>query len=176
MDDITLRLLILILIPTLFLGFLVFYFTQRFFENQNKKMRLDYLQHTAKEVRPLRLQAYERMTLYLERIVPAKLIARTHSESNNSSDYLQLLTQQIEQEFEHNLAQQIYISDTCWSLIRTAKNTTINQLRNALTEDKETSGKDMRELLLYKLSNVEPPSYVALRFLKEEVIQYLNGN
>ena len=87
--------------------------------------------------------------------------------------YLQQLADQVEKEFEHNLAQQIYLSDACWNLIKTAKNATINQLRNVLSDGEKIDGDDLREMMLYKLSDREPPSYVAIRFLKEEVMTLL---
>lgn len=165
--------ILLILAPAALLGLVVYYLIHRYFENEELKLRYANLQLKNKEVLPLRLQAYERMTLYLERIVPAKLISREIPKSAKTELYFQQLSEQIEKEFEHNLAQQIYMSDACWNLIKTAKNTTINQLRNALNEDRKISGEDIRELMLYKFSDKEPPSYVAIRFLKEEVITLL---
>jgi hypothetical protein len=112
------------------------------------------------------------MTLFLERIVPHRLLMRITPNSNDSNAYLQLLISNIEQEFEHNLAQQIYLSDASWNLIKTAKNTTINQIRTALSSQDEQK-QDLREKILSELSNTEPPSYVALRYLKEEVKTFL---
>lgn len=173
MNALSLENTLLILAPAALLGLVVYYLIHRYFQNEEMKLRYTNLQLKNKEMLPLRLQAYERMTLYLERIVPSKLISRELPKSAKPELYFQQLTEQIEKEFEHNLAQQIYMSDACWNLIKTAKNTTINQLRNTLNDDGKIAGDDIRELMLYKISDKEPPSYVAIRFLKEEVMMLL---
>lgn len=159
---------ILLILPALLVGLLAYYFFNTFFKNEDKKRFHEQIIKNKKESLPIRLQAYERMVLFLERIVPHRLLVRISPQSSNSEDYLQLLISHIEQEFEHNLAQQIYLSDAAWNLIKTAKNTTINQIRTALN-DQSVQNQDLREKILSELSKTEPPSHVALRFLKEEV-------
>lgn len=173
MNDFSLESILLILAPAALLGLVVYYLIHRYFQNEEIKLKHQNLHLKNKEILPLRLQAYERMTLYLERIVPAKLITREVPRNAKPEVYLQQLADQVEKEFEHNLAQQIYLSDACWSLIKTAKNATINQLRNVLSDGEKIDGDDLREMMLYKLSDREPPSYVAIRFLKEEVMTLL---
>ncbi len=91
---------------------------------------------------PYDLQAYERMALFLERITPSNLLIRISPISSNKEDYETLLIQNIEQEFEHNLSQQIYVSDKCWSIINAAKNATIQLIRKAsLLEKTDTANK-----------------------------------
>jgi hypothetical protein len=70
-------------------------------------------------------RAYERMTLFMERINPSQLMVRIVPLSENKTRLSNFVIAQIEQEFEHNLSQQIYISEKCWSIIVTAKNATI---------------------------------------------------
>lgn len=168
MNSIALENALLSILPAVLVGVLAYYFFYTYFKNEDKKRF--YAQHlkSKKESLPIRLQAYERMALFLERIVPHRLLVRISPQSSNSEDYLQLLISHIEQEFEHNLAQQIYLSDAAWNLIKTAKNTTINQIRTALNSQ-SIQNQDLREKILSELSKTEPSSYVALRFLKEEV-------
>ena len=77
---------------------------------------------TAKSiVLPLRLQAYERMALFLERIEPNQLVMRIHSTGLNVAQEQNLLLTAIRSEFEHNLSQQIYISNEVWRCVCDAK-------------------------------------------------------
>ena len=77
---------------------------------------------------PVRLQAYERLALLMERIAPATLVLRI-SRPGISLFQLQLeMIQSIHEEFEHNLSQQIYVSTGCWSLVRSAIEQTIQQV------------------------------------------------
>lgn len=168
MNSIALENVLLSVLPAVLVGVLAYYFFYAYFKNEDKKRF--YAQHlkNKKESLPIRLQAYERMALFLERIVPHRLLMRIGPHSDDPEAYLQLLISHIEQEFEHNLAQQIYLGDAAWNLIKTAKNTTINQIRNALNTQ-SGQNQDLREKILSELSKTEPPSYVALRYLKEEV-------
>ncbi len=168
MNSIALENVLLSILPAVLVGVFAYYFFNAYFKNEDKKRFHNQFHKIKRGSLPIRLQAYERMTLFLERIVPHRLLMRITPESNNSEAYLQLLIAHIEQEFEHNLAQQIYLSDAAWNLIKTAKNTTINQIRTALNSQGQQK-QDLREKILSELSNTEPPSYVALRYLKEEV-------
>ena len=168
MNSISLENILLSIFPALLMGALAYYFFYAYFKSEDKKRFYLQLYRRKKESLPIRLQAYERMALFLERIVPHRLLMRIVPQSNDSENYLQLLISSIEQEFEHNLAQQIYLSDASWNLIKTAKNTTICQIRTALNGQGEQK-QDLREKILSELSKTESPSYVALRYLKEEV-------
>ena len=118
---------------------------------------------------PIRLQAYERMALFLERITPSKLLIRVKPTSSDESTYESLIVATIEQEFEHNLSQQIYVSDECWNIIVAAKNTTIQLIRKAgLLEKTETADK-LREVILTEMMEKRAPSDAALAFIKKEV-------
>ncbi|MGF1636429.1 MAG: hypothetical protein ACFCUU_05100 [Cyclobacteriaceae bacterium] len=73
-----------------------------------------------KIVLPMRLQAFERMSLFLERIRPGNLMLRLSNSSTNVKEYQQLIINEIREEFNHNLSQQIYLSDELWEHIRNA--------------------------------------------------------
>ncbi len=83
---------------------------------------------------PLRLQAYERICLYLERITPENLILRIAGQCNTAIELQQLALHEIREEFNHNLAQQIYISPATWEAVKNARDeviTLINQSAGA---------------------------------------------
>jgi hypothetical protein len=121
------------------------------------------------------LQAYERLSLFLERITPAKLLIRVSPTTTNKDDYERLLIMSIEQEFDHNLSQQIYMSDQCWNIIIAAKNTTIQLIRKAGLSEKVTSPDKLREVILTEMMESESPSNAALSFIKKEVGDILNA-
>jgi hypothetical protein len=74
---------------------------------------------------PLRLQAYERMSLYCERIAPENLLMRVRPEGLNLAEYKYTLLFNIRQEYEHNVTQQIYLSKQLWQIIKLAGEDTI---------------------------------------------------
>jgi len=118
---------------------------------------------------PIRLQAYERLALFLERITPTKLLVRIAPTSANKEDYESLLIQSIDQEFQHNLSQQIYVSDECWNITKAAKNATIQLIRKAGLLQKTNSANKLREVVLTEMMERSAPSDAALSYIKKEV-------
>ncbi|WP_418263056.1 hypothetical protein [Flavobacterium faecale] len=156
-------------IPSLITGGVAYYLFDAHFKDQQNTRKWLLQKDTKPAILPLRLQAYERMTLFMERINPAQLIVRVHPISTDKTDYQNYLIAQIEQEFEHNLAQQIYISAKCWSIILTAKNATIQMIRLAGKNEKVIDADSLRELILNDLMEKTAPSNTAIAFIKEEV-------
>lgn len=157
------------LLPAVVTGVVAYYFFSRYIKNEDDKRRFLLKQEAQKEVLPLRLQAYERMALFLERINLSKLIVRVTPDSPDKSDYETLLIQHIETEFEHNLVQQIYISDACWTVIKTAKNTAIQLIRKTGMSDKIADAANLRTAVLNNVLDRPDPSDVALRYIKKEI-------
>ena len=108
------------LLPAVVTGLIAFYFFRLHTQNEENRRKFMIHKDAQKETLPIRLQAYERMALFLERIAVNNLVVRVAPRSSNKSEYESLLIKQIENEFEHNLSQQIYISDE-WNIIKTAK-------------------------------------------------------
>ena len=102
-------------------------------------------------------------------MTPTNLLIRIQPISTKKEDYEQLLIQTIEQEFEHNLSQQIYLSEDCWNVILTAKNTTIQTIRNCDFSNTTKTADKFRELVLTKSIDNPSPSSIALAYLKNEV-------
>jgi hypothetical protein len=109
------------------------------------------------------------MALFLERITPSKLLIRVAPTSSNKESYESLLIATIEQEFDHNLSQQIYVTDDCWSIITAAKNATIQLIRKAAMLEKTDTANKLREVVLTELMDKQAPSSAALSFIKKEV-------
>ncbi|MEJ6791366.1 MAG: hypothetical protein QNK89_01130 [Lacinutrix sp.] len=168
MEDQLLNLL-MFAIPSLIVGAIAFLFFREHVQNEDNRRKFLMLKQLQKEALPQRLQAYERFSLFLERISPNKLLTRVAPISSNKEDYSNLLANSIEQEFEHNLSQQIYVTDNCWSVINASKNATIQLIRNASISDKVDSADTLREVILKDMMDRVPPSNAGLAFIKEEV-------
>lgn len=161
--------LILYAIPALITGIIAYYFFKEHTKNEDGRRR--FLLHRDMQVNamPLRLQAYERMALFLERITPNKLLVRMVPKTSNKEDYETLLVATIEQEYEHNLSQQIYMTDECWGIISAAKNATIQLIRKASLLEKTDTANKLREVILTEMMERRAPSDAALSYIKQEV-------
>ncbi len=160
-------------LPSLITGGVAYYLFNSYFKDQQNTRRWLLQKENRKDSLPLRLQAYERMALFLERINPSKLLIRIAPTSEGANDYENLLIYSIEQEFEHNLTQQIYLTDECWTIILTAKNTIIQNIRKTNMSEKVDNADKLRETILRDLLDSEPPTNVALSYLKNEVGQII---
>ncbi|HET8803856.1 MAG TPA: hypothetical protein VFM72_04705, partial [Aequorivita sp.] len=110
------------LLPAIVVGVIAYFFFKGHTANEEGRRRYLVQKEAQKQMLPLRLQAYERIVLFLERIDPNKLLVRVKPFSDSKDDYENLLVKNIEQEFEHNLTQQIYVTPECWNLVNAAKN------------------------------------------------------
>ncbi|HUH28832.1 hypothetical protein [Gelidibacter sp.] len=156
-------------IPALITGLIAYYFFKEHTKNEDGRRRFLLQKDMQVKAMPLRLQAYERMVLFLERITPSKLMIRVKPTSSDKDSYESLLIANIEQEFEHNLSQQIYITDECWNIICAAKNATIQLIRKASLLEKTDSANKLREVVLTEMMEKRAPSDAALSYIKQEV-------
>lgn len=160
-------------LPALITGGVAYYLFDSYFKDQQNTRRWLLQRDNRKDALPLRLQAFERMALFLERINPTKLLIRITPLSQDKNDYENLVIAQIEQEFEHNLTQQIYLSDECWTIIMTAKNATIQMIRKTAMSERVDSADKLREVILSDLMEKATPSSAALSYLKNELNSFL---
>ncbi len=168
------ELILISLIPAALITFISFYFFKLHTTNEERRRRFILHKEHQKQAFPLRLQAYERMALFLERISPGKLLTRIAPTDENKSSYQSLLTHTIDQEFEHNLTQQIYLSDECWNTIKATKNATITLIRKVAMKEDVDSADKMREVILTTIIEKGSPSDTALAAIKEEISGLLN--
>ncbi len=161
-------------IPALVTGAIAFLFFREHVTNENNRRNFLLHQMHKKEILPVRLQAFERLTLFLERISAHHLLQRVPPIAPQPEAYKDLLIQTIEQEYEHNLSQQIYISESCWRMITAAKNSSIQQIRSFNVSDEIKSAQDMSPPLFESLSQAKVSPQMALALLKEEVGLLLN--
>ncbi|MEJ2163334.1 MAG: hypothetical protein P8X60_08475 [Robiginitalea sp.] len=156
------------LLPAVVTGAVAFYFFRLHTQNEEGRRRFLLHQDTQKNTLPIRLQAYERMALFLERISMPNLVVRVAPKSADKTEYENLLIRNIENEFEHNLSQQIYMTDECWNVIKAAKNATIQAIRKSSMSESDSADK-LREDLLSDTMDKASPSATALSFVKKEI-------
>ena len=119
----------------------------------------------------LRMQAYERLTIFLSRIDPWRLLTLINISEKNIKKIEHTLIQIIISEFEYNLSQQVYVSDDLWELIESSKNKTVDLVLLVNSKLKtNANGNDYYNCLegILREQNVTP-SKITLKYLKKEV-------
>ena len=120
---------------------------------------------------PLRLQAYERIVLFIERINPASLLVRTHAPGLTVLQMQQMLVAEIQQEFQHNVTQQVYLSIPAWAMVKKLKEDTINLISHtARTQEAEAPAIELSKLILTHMASIDDNPYdAALAFIKTDI-------
>lgn len=156
-------------LPAIITGGVAFGLLHKFFKNEENKRKFELLRENQRLGLPIRLQAYERIVLFLERINPINLMMRVEPNGLDPQSYATLLVHTIQTEYEHNIAQQIYFTQESWEIILKAKNSIITQIRRFSIESEVASGEELRTKLLQELTQTESASAVAISFIKEEL-------
>lgn len=161
------------IIPAVVVFLTAWYILKTFFkqETQNRQLRL--YEEKQKLSLPVRLQAYERIVLLLERISPGNLVMRVHKPGLSAKQFQQLLVQTIREEYDHNLSQQLYVSQEAWERVKNAKEEMIQQINVAAgkLEEKDDSTELSRHLLSMSIDKLATRK--ALDYLKTEARKFL---
>lgn len=141
-------------------------------KEERKKVEATALANLRKDTLLLRLQAYERLSVFLERSHPNNLITRVNEPDLTVRDLQYLLIESVKTEFEHNLSQQIYVSQEIWATVTYVKDDmikTVNLLAASLPQNANSLDLAKQILEHYMQSDKVVPSQKALNVINMEV-------
>ena len=162
-----------ILLPAVAVMYAMYLTVKMFIQKEWQNQRMVLAQKSTDTILPIRLQAYERMCLFLERISPNNLIVRLNNGEYNTAQFQHVLLAEIREEFNHNLSQQVYMSDEAWNMIRRAMEDLVVKINQAGSEvDKEAKALDLAKRI-FDLVMEQGTDQIqeALAFIKEEIRQ-----
>ena len=162
-------------LPSIIVLFAVWIMIHYFTKNLQKDKDLQARLASQKKTLSLQLQAYERLAVYLERITLDTLLVREINPALSAHDLHKKLIETIRSEFDHNLSQQIYLSDEAWKVIRLAKENTIKMINAAFQQtNPEANSLDLsKKILDIQIEAGNSPSRAALSFIKADVRKLL---
>jgi len=158
-------------IPALIVLLASYLIVKKFLVNEIERKRLAIFQEGMDTTLRLRLQAYERLALFIERIHPRKLITRVYEPGMTVRDLQVALTQTIRMEFEHNLSQQIYVSKQVWKTVASVHEQEMAMINNIASQlNPEGSAKELHQNIIgYVMSSEdEIPVEIALEMINDE--------
>ena len=143
-------------------------------ENERRKQELSksLLFEQRKVSLPLRLQAYERIIVFLERIHPFSLLTRIHQPNMLVGEFQLELIKTIRIEYEYNLSQQMYINNDAWQMVATSKEESIKLINLFASKmPDETDGVELSKAIFnyYMQTEKEIPVQIAINFVKDDV-------
>ena len=160
-----------ITIPALLVLITSWVLIRNLLKNDQDKRRQELILQNSRTVTPIKLQAYERIVLFLERISLESLLVRVNTPGMSAAQLHSALLTTIRSEFEHNLSQQIYMSPQAWEVVRNARSNMIKIINSEFEKMKESSGamefsKNLLESIMEM--NIEP-TRAAIDYIKREV-------
>lgn len=159
------------ILPALVVFVTVYYLMKQYLDQQYKLSQLEMRKDQYDNTLPIKLQAYERLAMFCERISADNLSYRLMSSTTDAKSLANGMLIAIQQEWEHNLSQQIYVSDKLWSIISLAKNNEQSTITDAaqLMSSGSSANDLIEEILNIKSKQQMNPLGAAARALKEEV-------
>ncbi|MCK9220567.1 MAG: hypothetical protein M0P47_11020 [Bacteroidales bacterium] len=147
--------------------FLLWYYLR----NTKKPVPLVTCNDDHKIILPLKLQAYERFVLFLERIHPSNLLMRFNNSDLTSAQLQSLLVRTIREEFEYNLSQQLYVSSHSWEMIKNSKEEMVALINKASMKvgEEGTAADLVKAILEAMVEKGKLPSELALDEIKKEL-------
>jgi hypothetical protein len=109
------------ILPSLVVLACAYFIIEKFLTNEITRKKLALFGENQKITLPMRMQAYERLTLFAERMDSNTMVNRFYTSTATATDLQLAMLQSIRTEFEYNLSQQIYVSKEAWQTICAAK-------------------------------------------------------
>lgn len=160
-------------IAGLIVFFTGFYVVRTYYDKLKMIGLLELKKNTQGHTLPLRLQAYERMVLFVERINPANMLVRLYVSEISASEMQRLIVSEIRTEFQHNISQQLYTSNQTWLIVKRLKDDTVTLINSAgKSLPANASALELNKAVLIHLSQLEENPYdSALTIIKQDIHQ-----
>ncbi len=156
-------------VPALIVFLTVYYLLKQYLESQRQLKAMEIKKGQQETTLPLRLQAYERLSLFCDRISIPNLLLRWKKPGMTAAELKYALLLAIQQEYEHNITQQVYVSDQLWQIVKIARDDAVNFISLvADSVDSKARGEEFSEALIQYLSTREMAVDKALIAIKRE--------
>ncbi|ACU05799.1 hypothetical protein [Pedobacter heparinus] len=119
----------------------------------------------------LRLQAHERLIVFIERINPSNLFIRLHQQGISVQELQATILNEIRAEYQHNVTQQLYISSATWNVVKQLKDDTIAMVNNGVENlSPDATGVDLSRKILQHMTGIENNPYdLTLDLIKNDI-------
>lgn len=164
-----------ITLPALLVLLTAYLLIDKLLAGENKRRDYELRKVGISTITPIRLRAYERLVLVLERTTPNVIVLNTLKPSMTNLELQTALIKNIREEFGHNLSQQIYVSDELWTAIITAQQSLIKLIHACASScQAENEASELAELLIKLYAESEQtPTEIANDMLKKEIRAFI---
>lgn len=166
-------------VPAVVVFFTAYFILKQVLDKQSlqvqDQLKMQLFKENAKMLTPVRMQAFERLVLFLERITPSNLVLRQNVPGLNTFQFQTKLIQAIREEFEHNLSQQLYVSTKAWEQVVQSKEEVVRLINSSASQLKsDEPALKLGQLIISSEKELEKPVVKsAIDTLKKELVQNL---
>ena len=150
---------------------IAFYLLKPYLDRSEKLQLIELKKTVSSQTLPLRLQAYERVVLFIERINPSNLLIRLNNPDYSAAELYMLIVAELRNEYQHNVTQQIYVSAGTWAIVKQLKEQTLAAVNNAIKALPENAtGLELSRTILAQVSQAENnPFDTGLSLIRKEL-------
>lgn len=150
---------------------MAYLFLKKNTEKEITSLQIQMRKERQKHFLPMRVEAYQRSALLMERIHPGSLVMRLHNPGLPAKKFQADLLQAIREEYDHNVSQQMFVSPQAWQMVRNSKEETIKIINIA---GNQMGAMDMANDLAGKIFEViaeigQLPTEITVDYLKKEL-------
>jgi hypothetical protein len=159
--------------PALLVFFTAYYLIKKFLDTEQRLKFAELKTAVKKDILPLRLQAYERIVVYLERISPNNLLVRVYEPGMKVQEFHKEILLAIRTEYEHNVSQQVYVTNSAWNTVKSSRDELIKIINQSLEQcSMDAPGVELsRKVFETMVQKNEFPIQNAIDTIKNEVHQ-----
>ena len=151
--------------------YVAFYLAKPYLERGEKIQLLEFKKAMATQTLSLRLQAYERLVLLIERISPGNMLIRLNGPAYSAQELHALIIEDIRNEYQHNITQQLYVTTRAWGVIKRIREDTVTLANNIIKNLPDTAtGLEFSKIMLGHLSQLQDDPYeLGLGLLRKDL-------
>lgn len=150
---------------------IAFYLFKPYLDRSENIQLIELKKTISNQTLPLRLQAYERIVLFIERVNPANMLIRLNGTAHSAAELHSLIVAEIRNEYQHNVTQQLYVSTRAWGVVKRMKEDTLSIVNNAVKALPENAtGLELSKVILAQLSQLQDSPYeIANGMIKKDI-------
>ncbi len=159
------------ILPSVVVFLTAYYIIRNHSQETLQQMAIETRKQNQSLITPVRLQAYERLVLFLERVSPAQLIINLNQPDVSAHAFRADMIATINQEYAYNISQQVYVSAQAWNVIRVVKEQVIQLINSEYEKMPEAAmAPDLSKAIIEAMmQQQQQPTQKAIDFLKAEL-------
>lgn len=140
---------------------------ETFFDIKNRELKKESRAHLL----PLRLQAHERLIVFVDRLNPANLLVRLHQQGIELATLQAGILNEIKSEYQHNITQQLYVDSVTWNVVMKLKDDTVAMINHAVNElPANSNGIELSKAVLQHMATMkENPYDLTIELIKKDI-------